>query len=278
MTLAVKLSAATAAFVGISGLGYGISTIFAMPNWTSLQEDLDTTYSSSAGTDNIGKLYSYYLVGIYGKENEGNKNWWKWSYKNWKKDFDEKQITLSNDFKDENKVSEAYKAQAAAVSAPTTPTGKELNLVCADVYAKTKDHVTPEASPAEKANLRRDLFKYCSPLGKEPTTIKGRQEEGNYPSEGNNESIGKKNKDKLISVLDSNNYLFWKLRNKEFYEATGNRTGNSGTDGKEFKSKYASSEKPHIKTICQEAYKDTTATNSNYPNVDVIKFCSLDVQ
>ncbi|GCE63988.1 hypothetical protein MHSWG343_09960 [Candidatus Mycoplasma haematohominis] len=241
-------------------------------------------YSETYGDNStkIGKLYGNYLVAPYGlvpKTNnnnsgevvENNKKWWEKTYEVFKKDN-----ASSNDFK--GKVSGAYDNRAVTAS---TETNKALNKICEGVYGKesTDIKVSTTGTESDQSKLRKDLFKYCSFLGEEPTTIDTTKEE----SYSDNESYGKKHETKLIGT--KGNDIFWETRNKEFFGAKDeNGIGHGLTENTDslFHGLYATkgkSNQGNIRETCQKAYELKESGDVNKPTAtkgNVFKFCSLE--
>ncbi|WP_216083337.1 hypothetical protein [Candidatus Mycoplasma haematohominis] len=268
------------------GGGYGISALFTggTPSFEVLRKDpsFAQTYNDN---DVIGKLYGNYLVAPYGSRGKtntedttksNNKEWWEWSYKNWKADFDNTQTkgNLSSEFLDDKKVSSGFDV--------TSKTGspKALNQVCEDVYKKNKTDITKLDSDANKQKLHDDLWKYCSFLEKRPTTV----EEYSKESYGTGNEHGKTHKSKLVSIDDPSNKLFWEIRNEEFFgskESPFKGDNLVASDDSLFKDLYDSpfESRGTIKDICQKAYSFTTAEKDGkkVKQESVLKFCSLNL-
>ncbi|GCE63666.1 hypothetical protein MHSWG343_06660 [Candidatus Mycoplasma haematohominis] len=257
--------------------GYGLSRLLAdsMPSYVVLSEGAPIT----EGESTVGKAYGNYLIAPYGKkgntnptdasnkDKEDNEKWWTWSYKRWLYDFENKNKdnALSTEFQDKSKVGSAFSLTAVEDSKT-----KPLNQVCEGVYKKTKTDVSNN-SDENKKKLWNNLWKYCSFFATKITTV-----EKNGDSYGN-DVYGTTKKADLISVKDSNNDVFWNKRNEEFYSDKGDKKGKDASNGK-FKDAYNNrdSNRRHIKEICEVAYDKSSSTDAtNYPEGDVIKFCSI---
>ncbi|GCE63571.1 hypothetical protein MHSWG343_05680 [Candidatus Mycoplasma haematohominis] len=237
-------------------------------------------YSSTYDNNKIGKVYGDYLVapfgsvlktgnGSSGKAVEDNKKWWEQTYEVFKKDKG-----LSSEFKD--RIDRPYDNRVTAVS-QTQEAKKALNKVCEEVYGKASTDIETSASDTghTKSNLREDLFKYCSFLGKEPIKVS----ESEYTDA---DSYGKKYSSKLISTTDRKNDKFWKKQNELFFEKTGDRSGKDLTDTNSiFKKLYdatgAKEKWDSLKKVCEAVYskQEGGADVEKASKDDVLKFCSL---
>lgn len=287
MNIPTKVGAGLVVLGGASLGGYGIhSWMNGMPSYDLLCQESGFTKKDYIADTKIGKKYSYFFVGTFGKttstelvEKEKNKKWWAWSYKNWKRDSEKEQTgnyTLSESFA-KGKVSVDYVSSQPSLS--TNP--KALNLVCEDIYKE--DVTTIEGLDDNSSKKKRDLFKYCSPMGQEPKTLS--PDTSNYKTPDTH-GASKTNRTKLVDPYDSSNKVFWELRNKEFfgeYSSDNKGTGHSVDDTNSvFKNLYTTkgtSRQGNIKNICKKAYdlKETAETNDSEraSSANVLKFCSL---
>ncbi|WP_216082673.1 hypothetical protein [Candidatus Mycoplasma haematohominis] len=235
----------------------------------------DSKFNTDYSTNNlIGKDYGNYLVAPVGSTTTGtvetnNKAWWDWSYKRWQRDFANQNSNLSEEFKNESKVSSAF----SDVSNSSTA----LNKVCEAVYKKAKTEITSEDTPNNKAKLRNDLFKYCSIFGESFKTISEVEEEKSNYGSGN---FGSDNTHSKTLIAVTGNDKFWAKRNEEFYSSTGNKKGDDSAS-KFFKKFYDENKtkKKNIRERCKEAYKkpsSTAASADESPNLgEVTKFCAI---
>lgn len=99
-------------------------------------------------------------------------------------------------------------SEADAVSQGTASTKRALNKICDEIYKKAKNDVEIDGSEEKKVNLMRDLWRYCSVLGRRPKTIK----EVKQPVEDS--TIGKSSEAKLISTTSAENVKFWEEKEK----------------------------------------------------------------
>ncbi|GCE63475.1 hypothetical protein MHSWG343_04720 [Candidatus Mycoplasma haematohominis] len=255
--------------VAIGGTGYGVYSYITHDPMPTDYVVLAGSGNDVTGTNQIGNLYGNYLVAPYGKDAKDNKTWWEWSFRRWQEDSKDSNFPLSDDFSKE-KVVYAYKASGATGD----NNEKSLNKVCKSVFDKDKGDIDRNNDTGKtKEKLRNALWRYCSFFGEEPKTIKEVTGE-DYEDNTN----GKTGEAKYVGV--KGNDKFWEARNKEFYEATGTRSGSSLTGSGVFKTEYDknTSKQPvkEIRDICEESYKATTSTTSQYPSTDMTKFCTLD--
>ncbi|WP_216083625.1 hypothetical protein [Candidatus Mycoplasma haematohominis] len=242
------------------------------------EDGYSSTYNASS--TKVGKLYGDYLVAPFGsvlktgnsssgKAVEDNKKWWEQTYEVFKKDKG-----LSSEFKD--RIDRPYDNRVTAVS-QTQEAKKALNKVCEEVYGKASTDIETSASDTghTKSNLREDLFKYCSFLGKEPIKVS----ESEYTDA---DSYGKKYSSKLISTTDRKNDKFWKKQNELFFEETGDRSGSGLTEeSPKFKELFEDKQKKNewdaLKKTCEKAYskKSSDTDGDKAKKEDVLKFCSL---
>lgn len=289
MTKEVK-SGLFSAIAGLLVLGsYGVSTLFGegeeSGNFDLLcQESNANSEHMAEGT--IGKKYSYFLAGVYGvagdrKGNKRNEIWWKLSYKAWKEDS---KTDLSPEF-GQGKISTPY-ANYEGPDKEAADTNKTLNLVCKKVYEKQA--TTIEGPEQDKVKLKRDLLKYCSPLGQAPVTI---SVAGTTDSYQDANSYGKDNPTKLVDPDNDTNKLFWELKNLEFF-GIGSKTGigaNLKEENSLFKKFYEIKPKRNkqqesepkleqIKDICKKAYKLTAfgSSEEKATSEKTLQFCSFE--
>ncbi|GCE63468.1 hypothetical protein MHSWG343_04650 [Candidatus Mycoplasma haematohominis] len=279
----IKLAAAGTGAVIVGGTGVGLHFFVNSlePVWYSLS--LEDGFSSDY-SNNVGKDYGNYLVGVYGDkgdQKDRNQKWWEWSYKQLQYDVEVLKEKLSAEFFDNNtsKVSSPYKSK----NGNSSTSSKALNEVCESIYKKNKGEADPDGTAdSTKSRLSRDMWKYCSHLRTRPILLK----ENDYGAgEVGNETD---HKDKAVSVKasgkDSSNDEFWRLRNDEFFGGKGVGKGNSASQGGLFKALYAKKEtntigsKDTVKEACKTAYSTKTANKSTSPKVedaDIKKFCYL---
>ncbi|WP_216083257.1 hypothetical protein [Candidatus Mycoplasma haematohominis] len=271
----VKLATLLAASVVIAGGGgYAVHNAvgWMMPTYTVLSKGSSNGKHTDA--NNVGKKYENYLVDPFDASNE---NWWNWAYRWWKYDFDNKTVNLSDEFENEDKIKYAFRPESANGSDDS----KSLNKVCNSVYGKPKTDLTPTNNASDNQNkLNTDLWKYCSVLVRRPVTVAGNNDES-YSGIG---VYGNTQKDKLVSAKDSSNYLFWEIRNKEFFGENGNSGIGNGLNDSDslFKKLYDDKDKKDrgtIKDTCERAYSLTAAGTSDEEKaqqVNVLKFCSFE--
>ncbi|WP_216083710.1 hypothetical protein [Candidatus Mycoplasma haematohominis] len=257
--------------VVIGGTGYGVysyATHDPMP--TDYVVLMDSNDKVTADT-NIGGLYGNYLVAPYGKDAKDNKTWWEWSFRRWQEDF-KKGLTFSSDFVVANV---KYAHRNSTETDTSKGDDKSLNKVCKNVFEKEKASIETTGSSATTNKILRDnLWKYCSFFGEEPKTIK----EVTGEDYGNNTN-GKASETKYIGV--KGNDKFWEARNKEFYADSGAKSGTGATNNGVFKTEHTNKKNGQIskdiREICKEAYSAvTTTSNTQYPEADITKFCTLD--
>ncbi|GCE63538.1 hypothetical protein MHSWG343_05350 [Candidatus Mycoplasma haematohominis] len=279
MSVLVKVGVGVGILTLVTGGGFYIKTLLGEEiSFVTLiaEKDYEKTYTENT----IGKLYGDYLVAPFGlSKNDGNvdkskdnKSWWEISYRNFETDG-----ASSDDFKKVEKVDKSFVDK-------DSQDNKSLNKVCETVYKKasTEVDVTEPAKETPQSKLRKDLFKYCSFLGKEPTTISNKEKEKKTYLDV--QSYGATQASKLVSVTDNGNYLFWVTQTKLFFEAKGDRSGSKDTDSKSIFKKLFDENKDKnkswdlVKNACKTAYSkkgEDSAATDKAPKESVFRYCSL---
>ncbi|WP_216082643.1 hypothetical protein [Candidatus Mycoplasma haematohominis] len=277
-------AAAGAGLLGAGAVGVGSAYLAgAFDGSGSSEVEMEPTNVLLSSEDNfssvypnaglIGKEYGNYLVSPIGSKTKekvtiDNKKWWEWSYKRWKKDFENQQakVNLSNEFKDGDKVSKAFSDSTTESDSSTA-----LNRVCESVYKKDKSLLAFEPGTTDnKIRLKNDLFKYCSIFGE----LKTIGEVSTETYEDNTKGKVDANIKKFIAT--TGNDKFWAKRNEEFYAGAGDKSKSQATgSSSKFKTKSAGNPKPEIKEICREAYESNTSGDNGYPDDEVSRFCTL---
>ncbi|GCE63573.1 hypothetical protein [Candidatus Mycoplasma haematohominis] len=256
----VKVSAALGTVLVAGATTYGVSTLWNTPSWTHIS--LDDGTLSSKYADN----YRHYFVGA----TDENKNWWSWSLKNrWSKD--------KNDSDESKRPGFGFK--------DVLDDWKKLKEKCDEAYKKQISEISKTTS--ETQYLERDVWRYCSPgFAGKPTTV---QEKDSTTYQAQDDSYGKTQGTKLISVTDENNDWFWQIQQDRFFgigryqgiTAEGSSGINKDTDSL-FHALYESGNshsRSIVKEICKEAYFVKTTKEENKPTAtqaNVFKFCSLE--
>ncbi|WP_216083705.1 hypothetical protein [Candidatus Mycoplasma haematohominis] len=252
MPVQTKAAAGTGIVVLVVGGGYGVSTLFTgMPDWKPFTEN------------NLVSKYAYKTKAYFVGDTKDSDAWWDWSYKNrWKADKNAKK-SLHHNFSN-------------------VIDGEDLKNKCVAVYKEDKGNVTSTYESGKY--LESEVWRYCSPLEIKQKTIQETEEETYKDLAG---SYGTTQKEKLISLTDPKNDLFWELKDQEFF-GLGNYstvlTDNSFDQSEDslfhkfFKTKDKEN-REKIKDVCGKAYlllSTSANTNEKVQQNTVIKFCSLE--
>lgn len=141
-----------------------------------------------------------------------------------------------------------------------------------EVEGNTEDAKTDD--PMSRKYREEDVWKYCSLISKKPIPIGN---DGGYGSDklGGNEAL----KSRLISTKDESNELFWKIRNREFFEEIGVQAAlYKHHFFYELFKKYMMNQSDTVKDKCEEAYGKTAVTTSTKDaptQEEVLKYCSF---
>ncbi|WP_216083709.1 hypothetical protein, partial [Candidatus Mycoplasma haematohominis] len=149
---------------------------------------------------------------------------------------------------------------------------KALNKVCEELYKGDTSALSGTN------NLKNNFWKYCSFLGKSPTTVGVKDEKEVYQSG----KYGETKKAKLISTVDPENSVFWEVRNEEFFGNDAGINGSSAdaTNDSVFHALFktpAGENRGHIRDACKKAYGLSSSENGSdkATEANVLKFCSL---
>ncbi|WP_216083599.1 hypothetical protein [Candidatus Mycoplasma haematohominis] len=280
MSVLVKAGVGVGILTLVTGGGFYIKTLLGEEiSFVTLtvEKDYGTVYTN----EKIGKLYGDYLVAPFGlSKNDGNvdkskdnESWWALSYRNFEIDG-----ASSDDFKKVEKVDKSFVDK-------DSQDNKSLNKVCETVYKgdySTIDISSASTTETPQSQLRKDLFKYCSFLGKEPTTISNKEEGKKKYSD--DQSYGAIQASKLVSVTDNGNRLFWATQTKLFFEAEGDRSGSKDADANSIFKKLFDENKDKnkswdlVKNACKTAYSkkgEDSAATDKAPKESVFRYCSL---
>ncbi|GCE63442.1 hypothetical protein [Candidatus Mycoplasma haematohominis] len=265
----IKLSAGALGVAILAGGSYGI---YDAVSWIMPDDYLVLSKCSNKGdysSDNkAGKDYGRYLIGAYDKQNE---KWWNWSYRWWQYDLKNNSNTLDDKFNSSDKIKSAFSVKEDN----SADNAKALNKVCEGLYKGNSSDVDPTSGIN---NLKNNFWKYCSFLGKSPTTVGVKDEKEVYQSGKHGET----KKANLISTVDPENSVFWEVRNEEFFgnDAEINGSSADATNDSVFHKLFKTpvgENRGHIRDACKKAYglSSSESGSDKATEANVLKFCSL---
>ncbi|GCE63494.1 hypothetical protein [Candidatus Mycoplasma haematohominis] len=259
-----KLAVGAGATVLAVGGSYGISALFKnippMPDEHTTVSENTSNFSSTYTSPKFGHAYGKYLV-----DPTKNQKWWEWSFNY----LLSKAESLSSEFQ---KVKNAYSSDSNSDA--------HLNKVCETAFKLDKTDLEVD----NKSQYLDNVWRFCSLALNKPVTIEKSQDKDSYSSPASPEKIGHKHKSTLISIKNPDNDRFWELRDKEFFEATGAKSGSQAEENSFFKKFYETNHtkkenRPSLKSKCQAAYEqednDSTSTETQAKTSEVTKFCAL---